>query len=137
MPARASNHSRLNRVISVWSSAEVRTGVGIDGACVELHGVKQRQGRRGGTGQRQTVLAEAPETFGPLDCREAEPSKVVESDGRVGTVQAGLGVEVAQQSVGQGVRQCTKLLLGVLDRRPQRRVTGDHLCPIQPIARPA
>ena len=56
MPVSASNHSRLNRVICVVVECRGRPGpvgvqlracLGVDGACVELHGVHQRHRHRG------------------------------------------------------------------------------------------
>ena len=62
----------------------------------------------------------------------AEPAEVVESDRRVGPGQVDVGVEVAQQAVGQAVGQGAELFFGVFDDRAQRRLAGQDLCPAQP-----
>ena len=96
--------------VQVWA------GVGVDGAGVEFDGVGQRHGhRRGGVGDRQAVLADPPQVAGDVGvgCVAAEASEVVESDRRVGPGQVDVGVEVAQQSVGQGIGQGAQLFFGV------------------------
>ena len=64
--------------------------------------------------------------------RCAQASQIVKPDGGVGSDQVDVGVEVAQQPVGQAIGQGAKLFLGVLDHRPQRRLAGHHLRPTQP-----
>ena len=49
-----------------------------------------------------------------------------------GAGQVDVGVEVAQQTVGQAVGQGAQLFLGVLDHGAERGVAGDHLRPAQP-----
>ena len=83
---------------------QVRAGVGVDGAGVELHGVRQRHGhRRGGAGQRQALLADPPHITGHLGRRGAQPPQIVKPDRRVGPGQVNLGVQIAQQTVGQRI----------------------------------
>ena len=111
---------------------QVRAGVGVEGAGVEFHGVSQRHWDRGGRrGHRQPALADPPQIRRELDGTGAQPSEVVEPDGRVGSGQIHLGVEIAQQPVGQAVGQGAQLLFGVFDQRTQRGLTGEHLCPTQ------
>ena len=113
-------------------------GVGLDGGGVEFGGVGQRHGHRsGGVGDRQAVLADPPQVAGDVGggCVAAEASEVVESDRRVGHAQINIGVEVAQQSVGQGIGQGAQLFFGVFDHRAQRCVAGHHLFPAQPTHR--
>ena len=79
IPARASNHNRLSRLTCARSSGrgrpppvgvQLRAGVGVHGAGVELHGVRQRHGhRRAGVGKRQAVLADPPHITGHLGRR--------------------------------------------------------------------
>ena len=119
MPARASNHSRLSRLI--WRliqyrrrphpvGVQLRSRVGVDGAGVELDGVHQRHRHRGGgVGDRQTVLADPPRVIGHLG-GGAEASEVVEPDRRVRSGQVDIGVQVPQQTVGHAVGQGSQLL---------------------------
>ncbi|CPW71436.1 Uncharacterised protein [Mycobacteroides abscessus] len=111
-------------------------GVGVDGHRVELHGVRQRDRHRpGGPGQRQPFLAESPHIPGCVRRRRPQSSKVIESDRRIGFRKVDVGVQIAQQSIGQSIWHGPKLFLGLLDHRTQRRVTRHHLCPAQPTNR--
>ena len=114
IPARASNHNRLSRLTCARSSAE---GAHVQSACscgpvsvssgagVELHGVRQRHGhRRGRAGHRQALRADPPQIIGQLGRRRAQPPQIVKPDRRVGPGQLNLGVQIAQQTVGQRVR---------------------------------
>ncbi|BCZ24646.1 hypothetical protein MTY59_45010 [Mycobacterium senriense] len=125
----------LPRVENRWRPSpfgvQAWTGAGLDGAGVELDGMRQRHGhRRGRTDQREAGLADAP-ALARRVARRALPAQVVERDRRVGPGQLDFGVEVTQQAVGQWVRQGPQLLLGVFDHRAQRSVTGHHLRPAQ------
>ncbi len=102
---------------------------GVDGGRVEFEGVHQRHGcRRGGAGDRPAVRHGPPHVGGELT-RAALAPQVVEPDRRFGAVQVDLGVEVAQQPVGQRVRQRPELFLGVFERGAQRCPAGDDLPP--------
>ena len=79
---------------------------------------------------------DSPQVIGEVAHAGTQATQVIESDGRIGPAQVDVGVQVAQQTVGQPVRQGAQLLLGVLDDRPQRGITGDHLCPRQPADTP-
>ena len=81
---------------------------------------------------RQTFLADPPHVIGHFGGGCAQPSQIVESDRRVGPDQVDVGVEVAQQPVGQAVGQGAELFFSVFDHRPERGVAGHHLRPAQP-----
>ena len=148
MPASASNHSRLSR--STWSSSSAE-GAHVQLACscgpasvsmvpalsstVCINGIGTADGRRG---DRQSVLRlirhrSSDSSPAPAPRRP----EVVEPDRRIRPAQVDVGVQVAQQTVGQPVGQGAQLLLGVLDHRAQRGVTGHHLRPGQLHRRPA
>jgi hypothetical protein len=112
---------------------QVRAGVGVDGAGVELHGVHQRHGQsRAGGGKRQAFLADPPQIIGDLSRRSTQTPQIVKPDRGVEPGgQVDVAVQVTQHTVGQGVREGAKLLFGVLDHRPQRRLAGDYLGPGQ------
>ena len=81
-----------------------------------------------------TAATDTPSS--PIRHRSSESSaaprpvaQVVEPDRRVGPGQIHVGVEVAQQPVGQAVGQGAQLFFGVLDHRAQRGLAGEHLCP--------
>ncbi|CAM3224469.1 hypothetical protein MYSI104531_24570 [Mycobacterium simiae] len=111
---------------------QLRADFGVHGAGIEFYGVPQRHWDcRGRRGQRQAVRADAPQLVGMLAGASAEPSEIVESDHRFGPGQVDVGIEVAQQAIGQDIGQGTQPLLGVLERHPQRGITGAHLLPGQ------
>ncbi len=112
---------------------QVRAGLGVHGAGVEVDGVHERQRHRGGrAGHRQAFLGDPPQIAGKFGGGAgAEPAQIVEPDHRVGAVQVDIVVQITQQPVGQRIGQRTQLLLGVFDDRPQRRLTGGHLRPAQ------
>ena len=99
---------------------------------VELHGVRQRHRyRRGRPGHRQPsglIRHKSSDT----SARRAQPAQIVEPDHRIRPGQLHLGVQIPQQPISQTIGQRAQLLLGVLDQRPQRRLPGDHLPPVQP-----
>ncbi len=112
---------------------QVRALFGVHGAGVEVDGVHERHRHRGGrAAQRQAVGAQPPQLAGQVGGR-AEPTQVVEADHRVGSTQIDVGVQVAQQAVGQPVGQGAQLLLGGLDGGAQRVVTAHHAGPVQPV----
>ena len=118
------------------AGVQPRAGVGVDSAGVELHGVPQRHGQRGGrAGDRQPFLADPPPSTRHLSRCAAQPPQIVKPDRRVGPGQLHLGVQITQHTIGQGVREGAKLLFDVLDHRPQPRRTGHHLRPGQPTHR--
>ncbi|SKV49298.1 Uncharacterised protein [Mycobacteroides abscessus subsp. abscessus] len=61
----------------------------------------------------------------------AEPAKVVESHGRLGSGEIDVGIQIAHKSVGHALGQGAQLLLGILDHRAQQRIAGHHLIPAQ------
>ena len=111
---------------------QLRAGFGVHGARVELHGVHQWHRYRGrcagDLGCSRAVPADLPQLVGQLG-PTAESAEVVESDCRIGCFEVDSVVEVSQQTVGQPIGQCPQLLLGVLEHRGQRGVTGCHLRP--------
>ena len=111
-------------------------GLGVEGAGVEFHGVSQwhRHGGGGG-GERDAVLADAPQLIREFAGGRAEPAQIVESDRRVRAGQVDVRVEVTQQPVGQAVGQGAELFFGVFDHRTQRRFAGYDLAPAQPTDR--
>ena len=115
---------------------QVRAGVGVDGAGVEVHGVHQWHGhRRGSAGQRHAFLAETPHITGRVGRRGTQTPQIVKPDRRVGPGQVHLGVQIAQHTIGQRIREGAKLLFGVFDQRPQCGLAGQHLRPGQPTHR--
>lgn len=109
---------------------QLGSGVGVDGAGVEFHGVEQRQRGRG-AGQGQFVASETPQFFDTGDLRKAEAPKVVEPDARLRAIEIDVVVEVAQQPVGQARGLCTQLFLGRLDNCAERLVARGDLGPGQ------
>ncbi|SHW21921.1 Uncharacterised protein [Mycobacteroides abscessus subsp. abscessus] len=109
---------------------QLGSGVGVDGAGVEFHGVEQRQRGRG-AGQGQFVASEPPQFFDTGDLRKAQAPKVVEPDARLRAVQIDVLVEVAQQPVGQACRLRAQLFLGRLDDGTERLVARGDLRPRQ------
>ncbi|SKU25970.1 Uncharacterised protein [Mycobacteroides abscessus subsp. abscessus] len=101
-------------------------------ARIEFDGVSQGGWHRcRGSGDSHPVLVDPPQVVGQVGTARTEAAQVVETDRRVGPGDIGIRVQVAQQTVGQPVRQRPKLFFGALDNRPQRGVTGHHLRPGQ------
>ena len=88
--------------------------------------------RRGRAGDRHPVLTQPPQIIGNLGGSRAESAQIVEPEHRVRVAQLHLGIQIAQQPITEWLGQGAQLLLGVLDQRPQRRLTGHHLVPGQP-----
>jgi hypothetical protein len=59
----------------------------------------------GSAGDRQAVLADPPTLTERVTRRAAQPSQIVEPDRRVGPGQINIGVQIAQHTVAEGVRQ--------------------------------
>ncbi|GFG97333.1 hypothetical protein MTIM_32120 [Mycobacterium timonense] len=103
----------------------------VQDAGVERHGVGQRHGRRGRDGcGRHAVEARPPHIVGELG-RAGQSAQVVEHDRGSAIIQASIGIEVAQQPVGEAVGQGPQLFLGPFEHRCQGGVTGRDLRPVQ------
>ena len=132
-PARPARRRAPTAPTSSWRAAAGRPSVSMVPALSSTvcpSGIGTAAAARG---DRQAVLADPPQVTGESSAApRAQPPQVVEPDRRVGCVELDVGVQVAQQPVGQAVGQGAQLLFGVLDHRPQRGLAGDHLRPGQP-----
>ncbi|GAA4294961.1 hypothetical protein GCM10023161_45050 [Mycobacterium paraffinicum] len=102
---------------------------------VDFHGVSQGHRHGGRGGDRQPVLADAPQLVGEVGGARAHPAQIVEPDRRIRTGHVDVGVEVTQQPEGQAVGQRAELFFGGFDHRTQGRVTAHDLSPAQPPGR--
>ncbi len=98
---------------------QLRAGAGVDGAGVDRHRVHQRHGNsRGNAGQAPSVRGDPPQVVEAVTRRGAQPPQIVEPEQRIRPTQVDIGIQVAQQTVGQRVRHGSQLLFGVLDQPP-------------------
>ena len=98
---------------------QLRAGVGVGGGGVELHGVHQRHRyRRGAPVSDKPSGLIRHNSSESLGRRRAQPAQIVEPDHRIRPSQVDVGVQIAQQPVGQAVGQARSCSLASLTTAP-------------------
>ncbi|SON64081.1 hypothetical protein MSIMFI_05613 [Mycobacterium simulans] len=114
----------------------MRAGVSVDGRRIERHGMGQRHRYRcAGKITKQLVSTHDSPSVAGVSCFAVNPeaAQVVKPDHRIRPAQihGGVqGVQIAQHTITEPIRQRAQLFFEFLDQRPQFRCASVHVAPL-------